>query len=468
MEIETTHRRKRITDFFFTSKLVNPFRDRFSSGSKNGHLSSPAPITTETRPLDPSPLGQAQSSQSSQSLGSSVEQAYVISQGTDSLASSGLSRGAIARRDRVFKEIEDHFAGKDEGKPLLIKRKLLYTEYRSLCKLISESTDKKFRDYFNQQLRYDYGRYEKDEQFVIRMPSPYHDCMAGSINTHITDWLKDVREKQSLYKGKICKDQETIDVAKKIKATLGSRVNLSRDTGDPAGDKKYPDLSFRFKDPETIGPGLVVEVAWSQRDLNLPRIARNYIEKTNGRVRTVIGIQLYDIYKSRRIGGLYTGTATFSIWKAEYHSSGNVVSNCTVQDQAFRDADGNPNPGGTIHLSLRDFIYEKTAEKIKAFQSPDLIISPEKLSEFFVDALEQGQAEETNNKGIKANTENENVAEQVAVPTHDAAAQSQVAPENPAPQIVQETETAQPAPNPARYVRNMWENRLRRRQHSTH
>ncbi|KAK6951658.1 hypothetical protein Daesc_006181 [Daldinia eschscholtzii] len=463
MESEATHRRRRITDFFSTSKLVGPLRDHFSSSSKNRCLSSPVPITTETEPPDLLPLDQAQSSQSSQSLGSSVGQAHILSQGTGSLASSGLSRRAIARRDRVLKEIEDHFAGKYEGKPLLIKRKLLYREYRSLCKLISESTDERFRDYFNQELRYDYGRYEKDKQFVIRMPSAYHECMAGSINSHITDWLKDVREKRSLYKGVICEDPETINIAKNIKPTLATRVDLSGNTDDPAGDNKDPDLSFRLKHPETIGPGLVVEVAWSQRDLNLPRIARSYIEKANGRVRTVIGINLNDIYKSRRVGELYTGTATFSTWKAEFDSKDNVVSKCT----AFRDADGKPNPGGTIHLSLQDFIYQKTVEKIKGLQNPDLVISPEDFSEFFVDALEQGQAEERRKKRVKANAERENVAEQDVVPMHDAAAQSRVAGENPAPQTVQETEIAQSAPSPARYIRNMWENRLRRRQRST-
>ncbi|KAI1655621.1 hypothetical protein F4813DRAFT_391470 [Daldinia decipiens] len=106
-------------------------------------------------------------------------------------------------------------------------------------------------------------------------------------------------------------------------------------------------------------------------------------------------------------------------------------------------------PRGALRLSLHDFICEKTVEKLKEFQSPELVISPEKLCDYFVEALEQARDEETDNNVDDQNTD--------AVSTHDIAIRPpQVIPESPASQGAQETATVQLPQSPAADRLSVW------------
>jgi len=67
-------------------------------------------------------------------------------------------------------------------------------------------------------------------------------------------------------------------------ATLKFRV------ADQKYDKHEADVSFRRKGSKF--PGLVIEIAWSQRRLDLSQLAREYIRKSNALVRTVVGIDV--------------------------------------------------------------------------------------------------------------------------------------------------------------------------------
>jgi hypothetical protein len=96
--------------------------------------------------------------------------------------------------------------------------------------------------------------------------------------------------------------------------------------------RKDPDLSYKFLQEGCKFPGLVIEVAWSQRKLDLERLAKRYIEGSNGDIRTVVGVNLNDIYHARRNEG--TATATFSVWRAELDSSGKAkINKNVVEDQ---------------------------------------------------------------------------------------------------------------------------------------
>ena len=163
------------------------------------------------------------------------------------------------------------------------------------------------------------------------MPSVFHESVAAGINTDITDWFKDVREGRAEYNGRVCSDKKTMDTAGQMRAKLATTVKLTK--GD-ASDKRDPDLSFRIQHPSCRSPGLVVEVAWSQRGLKLPRLAERYITETNGNIRTVIGLNLNDIYKSRQNEGASPEPATFSVWQAETDSiSGKARLINPVKDQ---------------------------------------------------------------------------------------------------------------------------------------
>lgn len=113
---------------------------------------------------------------------------------------------------------------------------------------------------------------------------------------------------------------ETMRVAGEISSSLTTKVH---------GDKsKYqqvqPDLSFTYK--ESVVPDLVIDVAWSESDLNLDSRASHYMESEDGPVQTIVGLDMADIYNGSR-------HAKFSVWKARryvcvsllFHNLANVL-----------------------------------------------------------------------------------------------------------------------------------------------
>lgn len=141
-----------------------------------------------------------------------------------------------------------------------------------------------------------------DKQFVIHMPSTFHETMAGKFNKMIDRWLG------SIETGALCTDdstkRETMKIASKMDPTLAKRVQCS----NPPGDRLEPDLSMTYE--ECTAADLVVEVAWSQSDLKLPDRATRYIKGKQGKIRTVVGLNMNDIYGGGR-------KATVSVWKAK-------------------------------------------------------------------------------------------------------------------------------------------------------
>lgn len=143
-----------------------------------------------------------------------------------------------------------------------------------------------------------------ERQFMVHMPSHMHDGMAGALNKVIIKWLGQVEN------GQHCEINDTLEttkmVAEEMESFLATRVKVNHET------RQEPDLSFSYKAGRTAG--LVVEVAWSQYKLKLAERADRYIRGTEGEVRTVIGINLNDIYK----GGRH---AWFSVWNARFEGA---------------------------------------------------------------------------------------------------------------------------------------------------
>lgn len=79
---------------------------------------------------------------------------------------------------------------------------------------------------------------------------------------------------------------------------------------------KSPDKSYGHE-PCDGSPTLVIEVAWSQRSLDLPKLAKRYIQGSKGQIRTVIGVDI----PYRRPGEEGT-SAGFSIWRVEQNEEG--------------------------------------------------------------------------------------------------------------------------------------------------
>lgn len=126
--------------------------------------------------------------------------------------------------------------------------------------------------------------------------------MAGRFSDTIVKWLGSVQT------GTLCTvdstREETKNVADKISSSLAKRVKCR----EPRDDHLEPDLSYTFEDCSVAD--LLVEVAWSQSKLKLSDRAKRYIEGSDGNIRTVVGLNMNDIYRGGR-------NATFSIWRAQ-------------------------------------------------------------------------------------------------------------------------------------------------------
>jgi hypothetical protein len=134
------------------------------------------------------------------------------------------------------------------------------------------------------------------------MPSKLHDHVAEQINRVILRQLDAFIEQG---------ETKTAELAGNIYPLGSADVEFpSRLTGNK--NKKSPDKSYGHE-PCDGYPPLVIEVAWSQNRLDLPKLAKRYIQGTKGAIRTMIGIDLQYWRPTEAAPGT---PASFSIWRA--------------------------------------------------------------------------------------------------------------------------------------------------------
>lgn len=169
-------------------------------------------------------------------------------------------------------------------------------EYQVLQNELGKDT--RLRAWVADKLRYDYDSVEGE--LVLRMPSPLYDIFAIRLQEVIARELEN-----------FATQEETHPVIKRIKMATTSDIRFS-DTS--IEEKKSPDGSFRFTG--TKYPPLVIEVANSQKRRDLPRLAESYIERTKGRTKTVIAIDLeYRDPGKRATHSLLPRSAVYSIYR---------------------------------------------------------------------------------------------------------------------------------------------------------
>jgi hypothetical protein len=197
------------------------------------------------------------------------------------------------------------------------------------------------------KLRYDYDSAESE--FVLRMPSPLHDIFAIRLQEMI------VREFAASMK---CEELRPVIERIKMAATSDVRLDNTLTKG-----KKSPDGSFRFAG--TKYPPLVIEIANSQKSDDLSRLAESYIERTKGRTKTVITIDLEYRAPDKRAGRfLPPRTAVYSVYRNRVvrdEQTGNRrrEAHAVIQDQHFR-MDDSTAPAGSMCLLLSDFCPDGT------------------------------------------------------------------------------------------------------------
>ncbi|KAI9652466.1 MAG: hypothetical protein M1829_001527 [Trizodia sp. TS-e1964] len=182
--------------------------------------------------------------------------------------------------------------------------------------------------------------------YILRMPSSTHELCTSEILEHIQALLRKYRNADSA---------AVRAFAEKVIATGSTDLKLSDADGaiDGASGARYnihsPDISFSHM--QATWPGVIIEVAFSQKDKKLGRLADDYILGSDGNIRAVVGVMLE-----------YRGQGAWvSLWRPVVKTEeGTSVLECeqVVANVILIGPDGaiaHHLPGAGLALQLRDF-----------------------------------------------------------------------------------------------------------------
>lgn len=153
------------------------------------------------------------------------------------------------------------------------------------------------------------------------MPSYIHDTVAEKIGVFIGSWLLELEKS----------DTESIaELGREVTPAGSSTIKFRLSKGNP--DQRMADKIFQHVDCKF--PGLVIEVSRSQREASLDKRAEFFIRRSKGQIRTVIGVNLHQLYLFERGRRSTKAPALLSVWKAELRK-GSAIARQTIKDQVL-------------------------------------------------------------------------------------------------------------------------------------
>ncbi|KAI0460574.1 hypothetical protein F5B21DRAFT_452332, partial [Xylaria acuta] len=284
-----------------------------------------------------------------------------------------LSRSRVDRLVGLIRDIDKGVP--QEGDPEVITKKILPGDYRVLLDRL-DGCDNDIFGYFHEKLRYEYrpslaGR----TQFSIRMNSPFHEGMISDINTCVDRWLGRIVENS---RGEYA--TRTIETAGKIKSKGGRVVSL--------GEKNLrADCSYWYVLSGHTRLGMVMEVAWSQPTKKLRKKATEFIQESEGGIRTVVGLdfsgtyEVWDKVKDQwdRTGIPQRGPSKVFVWRAVFdRRTGNAVFDddgqpkITESVHIFSNESGEPDLNERVCLKLEDMIPERAIREDEINRRKDM------------------------------------------------------------------------------------------------
>jgi hypothetical protein len=129
------------------------------------------------------------------------------------------------------------------------------------------------------------------------MPTAVHELFVARVEEAIFSQLKSIREGSD----------HAAAFAQKVYLARSTEIYLPVDGAPPGTRSKHePDASFWHTDARY--PGIVIEVAYSQKRKRLGRLAEDYLLDSNASVQVVVGLDIeYGAKESRK--------ATVSVWR---------------------------------------------------------------------------------------------------------------------------------------------------------
>ncbi|KAI1760372.1 hypothetical protein GGR53DRAFT_510092 [Hypoxylon sp. FL1150] len=267
-------------------------------------------------------------------------------------------------------------------------------EYRELRRCILKSNLRGLGGYFEHELRYEYKRIKK--QFQIRMPTTVHESVVGLVQEKWAVWKSSLMNSKDL--------SQEITSAAGAMWSLGS-ANIKMDQALGEADTASPDWScfHRKCTHKCKSASIVFEVAWTQTTRELHARAERYISASSSQVRTVVGLNLHDMYlaelrnQKRKYSDeqeITTGEAKFAVWRRVIGLGSRKSAELVVPEQTFRDNHGSALPQVALNVSFKDFVCGgSTSKTLEDSAIEPLVISSEELCEYINDGLELYRAE---------------------------------------------------------------------------
>jgi len=136
------------------------------------------------------------------------------------------------------------------------------------------------------------------------MPTGIHELFIDSVEDTIRSQLKVIRngsDKAALF-------------AQKVRPARSTEIYFPVDDAPPSTKSKHePDASFWHDDAQY--PGVIIEVAYSQKRKRLGRLAEDYLLDSDASVRVVVGLDI-------EYGRKWSRKATLSVWRTRvFHTA---------------------------------------------------------------------------------------------------------------------------------------------------
>jgi len=149
------------------------------------------------------------------------------------------------------------------------------------------------------------------------MPSRIHDGFIVALHDHITKSLA-LRERQEDTLGRWLTKVDPLSTS-----DIYLDLEYKQDRQDKRS-KRSPDAAYAVED--VYFPGIIIEVSYSQKVKDLPRLADDYILGSNGNIQMVLGLDLE--YKKQK-------TAKAYVWRPAYKYNDITKENDLVADLTY-------------------------------------------------------------------------------------------------------------------------------------
>ncbi|KAF2229878.1 hypothetical protein EV356DRAFT_561859 [Viridothelium virens] len=279
--------------------------------------------------------------------------------------------GGPLRVIAFFRQIQ---AGRSFEQGTWIEFQLARGEYEEIESTLQQ--DDVLGGYVKDKIRYDYDADKR--RLFVRMPSGVHELFIDGVEDAIRSQLKTIRNESG----------RRAQFAQKVRPARSTIIRIA--TGDSSSKSEYePDASFWHDNAEY--PGVVIEVAYSQKKKRLGRLAENYLLDSDTSIRAVVGLDIgYGKKVSRK--------ATFSIWRPRLFDTADGSELQAVEeaaDEAFRDDEGNPINHPGVRLRLSDFACEELVQDEMGDEDTEICVSGIQLCQYLAAAESKVRREQS-------------------------------------------------------------------------